>query len=541
MVRLIGLWIVGLLLAVLLAACGSDDPILQLPTTTSEAIAANVTSVAAPGDSPVAATVTPVVNNTLKPTIPATDAPAPTTTPAPPTPTNPPAPTTTPEPPTPTNSPNPTSTSSPVPATTRPPTVSVATATPARIDPAAELKVIQAAYDAINKHFYTQPDTAVLSQKGLEEAAKALNVTPPVALAWTSNPDTNWQQFEQQFEQMAAKSEARLSQGEVAHRVASAFALAIGDLHTYFLDQKRTDTINRMGRGDNTTLGFGLSFVLYQNAYYVQRMVTGSPGQLAGVRVGDQLVQFDGVTVDSTNFSRLSNATEGRAYDFVFKPRGAGVTVPDKIEYKRYNVPTVEWQLLKNHIGFITINAFHLDVATRLDEAISAVKGQGADSLVIDLRYNGGGYNFDSVSGRFVANGTVLGKFTNRAGSPTLKARSEGKQVTPLLPLVVLIERNSASASEVFSLAIRDFQAGTLIGGKSAGALGTVAYWPLGDGTSLGVTNSVYESAKGVKLNGIGVTPDITVTWTTEDILNGRDPQLEAAVTQLETKAKVTH
>jgi carboxyl-terminal processing protease len=144
------------------------------------------------------------------------------------------------------------------------------------------------------------------------------------------------------------------------------------------------------------------------------------------------------------------------------------------------------------------------------------------------------------VAGRFVANGTVLGKFTNRGKSSTIKARSEGKQVSPLLPLVVLIDRNSASASEIFSLAVKDFQAGTLVGGKSIGAIGTVAYWPLGDGTSIGVTASVYETAKGEKLNGTGITPDVSVARTTEDILNGRDPQLEAAVKQLESKAKVS-
>jgi carboxyl-terminal processing protease len=237
----------------------------------------------------------------------------------------------------------------------------------------------------------------------------------------------------------------------------------------------------------------------------------------------------------------LSDATEGQSYTFVFQPLGGGPPVTRTIEYKRYNVPTVEWQLLQSHIGFITINVFHLDVAPRLDAALAALKAQGADSLVLDLRYNGGGYNFDKVAGRFVADGTLLGKFVNRSGTFPVKARSEGKQVTPPLPLVVLIDRNTASASEIFSLAIRDFQAGTLVGGQSIGAIGTVAYWPLGDGTSLGVTAAVYQTAKGEKLNGVGIQPDIAVTRTTEDILNGRDPQLEAAVKQLEEKAKVSH
>jgi carboxyl-terminal processing protease len=426
--------------------------------------------------------------------------------------------------------------------TTGPPATAATTSTaPARVDAAAELKVIQAAYDALNQHFYTEPDTANLAQKGLNEATAALQVQTLAAPVWTSDAATNWQLFALQFQKLAAASVVELVPGEVAHRVANAFALAAGDLHTYFLDQARTDIINRLSKGDNSTLGFGLYIALYQNGYYVTRMVTGSPAQVAGVQVGDQLVQFDGVNLTATNLSRLSNGTEGRSYSFVFKPLKGGPSVTRQIEYQRYTVPTLEWKILQNHIGFITINAFHLDVTSRLDAAIAAVKNQGADSLIIDLRYNGGGYNFDGVSGRFVANGTVLGTFTNRAGSSKIKARSEGKQVTPALPLVVLIDKGSASASEVFSLAVKDFGAGTLVGNTSAGAIGTVVYWPLGDGTSLGVTNSVYETVKGENLNGVGIKPDIVVARSTEDILNGRDPQLDAAFKALEAKAKVSN
>ena len=525
--RPLALVLVTLLAALLLAGCGDSGPVLQLPTNTSGApiVPANSPSPPASSVSP-ATTTAPTATGAVVPAVPPTETPTSTPPPA----------TATPLPPT--GTPVPTSTAAPTVTTGPPVTAALA---PAKVDAAAELKVIKAAYDAINQHFYTTPDTANLAQKGLNEATAALQVTTLPNPVWTSDAATNWQLFTLQFQKLVAASSVELAPGEVAHRVANAFALAVGDLHTYFLDQARTDVINRMSKGDNSTLGFGLYLALYQNGYYVTRMVTGSPAQVAGVQVGDQLVQFDGVNLTATNLSRLSNGTEGRAYSFVFKPLNGGPSVTRQIEYKRYTVPTVEWKILQNHIGFITINAFHLDVTSRLDAAIAAVKNQGADSLIIDLRYNGGGYNFDGVSGRFVANGTILGTFTNRGGSSKIKARSEGKQVTPPLPLVVLIDKGSASASEVFSLAVKDFGAGTLVGNTSAGAIGTVAYWPLGDGTSLGVTNSVYETVKGEKLNGVGITPDIVVARSTADILNGRDPQLDAAIKALETKAKVSN
>ncbi len=511
--RGISLLVLALLTALLLAACG-ESRTLTLPTAQPE-------GAVVPFKTPLGATATP------EPI--ATPTEAPTVTPAPPTTT--PEPTATPEP---ANTPS---------ATTRPPTTvtprPTVSTTPAAVDPAAELKTIKAGYDAINKNFYTQPDTALVAQKGLQEAAVGLGVSPPAALQWeATDPAANWKLFEENFNILASKSNVQLPPGDLAHRVVSVMATATGDLHTYFLDRQRSDSFMRTSRGDNSTVGFGIAFIQYQGGYHVQRLVTGGPAQLAGVKVGDRLVQFDGAAVNATVFAKVNRSQEGKVYPFVLERPGTSQPVKLDIEYKRYKVPTAEWSVIENHIGFITLNAFQLDVQNRLDDAIEAVKKQGVDSLIIDLRFNGGGYNFERVAGRFIKDGEVLGKFTNRSGVTTLKARSDGKQVDPPLPLVVLIDRNSASASEVFSLAIRDYQAGTLIGSKSAGAIGTVRTWPLGDGTLLGVTASVYETTKGEKLNGVGVTPDIVVARTTADILAGRDPQLDAAIKHLGEKLK---
>ncbi len=500
----------SLLLALLLAACG-EDRTLTLPTAQPESAI--------------------VPFRTALPSV--TPSPAPTATPEP-TATATPEPTTTPAP-TATDTPAPTNTAPPRATATPRPTVNL---TPAPIKGADELKVIKAGYDAINDNYFTQPDTAAMAQKALEEAAAALGLPAPGPQTW-EDAKGNWRLLEERLNAMLPKSKALLPSGDFAHRVVVAMANAVGDLHTYFLDVERSDSVNRMGRGDNSTVGFGVSYVQYQGSLYVQRLITDGPAEAAGVKVGDRLVQLDGTDVTTTNLSRvLRVAKEGNSYRFVLERPGQSQPVTLDIEYKRYKILTAEWKIIDNHIGFITLNAFHLDVQTKLDEAIDAVKKQGADSLIIDLRFNGGGYNFERVAGRFVKDGEVLGKFINRKSAGPLKARSDGKFVEPALPLVVLIDRGSASASEVFSLAVRDYNVGTLIGNNSAGAIGTVRYWPLGDGTLLGVTASVYETVKGEKLNGVGVTPDIVVQRSTPDILAGRDPQLDAAIKNLSEKLK---
>ncbi len=538
------LWL-ALWLSLALVGCGDSGPTnLVLPTPQEQAGILPFQTAPAQLSPPPTLTVSPTAAIVAVPAIPtvtpqptATPSPLPTATLAPTvTPTQVPEPTATATPAlTSTATPDGTATtSSPAPTITAQPTINT---TPAPVDSQAELKVVKAAYDAIDQHFYTRPDLPKIGQKGLEQAATLLKVTAPPALKWPESSADNWSLFQEQFNRLVSQSKVTLPPGTLAHRVVNAMAQATGDLHTYFLDETRSDTINRMRRGDNTTVGFGIYYVAYQNAYYVQRLVTGGPAQVAGVKVGDRLNQFAGLTISSNNFSQISQSKEGQSYDFVFSRPGESAPLSFSIPYKRYVILTAEWRVINGHIGFITLNAFHLDVTTRLDQALTDLQKKGIDSLIIDLRYNGGGYAYERVSGRFVADGSVLGKFTNRKGIDEIKAKSNGQQLDPPLPLAVLIDANSASASEIFSLAIRDYQAGVLVGGRTAGAVGSVNYWPLGDGTSLGVTQSVYETVKGEKFNGVGVSPDITIVRSTADILAGRDPQLEAALNYLAGKA----
>jgi carboxyl-terminal processing protease len=140
-----------------------------------------------------------------------------------------------------------------------------------------------------------------------------------------------------------------------------------------------------------------------------------------------------------------------------------------------------------------------------------------------------------------VAGGEIMGYNTNRQSREEMKVNNDlqnspnkGKPFAPLLPLALLMDDISASSSEMLALAVRDFKLGPLIGTKTAGALGHTAAYPLGDGSAISVTVDEYESRGGEKVNGIGVTPDITVERSIDDLVAGRDPQLKSGVEYLE-------
>ena len=135
-----------------------------------------------------------------------------------------------------------------------------------------------------------------------------------------------------------------------------------------------------------------------------------------------------------------------------------------------------------------------------------------------------------------------MGYNSSRSGREDMKVSNDlasggpdkGKIFSPLLPMAVLIDEGSASSSEMFALAARDFNLGPLIGAKTAGALGHTSAYPLGDGSAISVTVDEYETKNGEKANGVGVTPDQTVERTVDDLVAGRDPQLTAGVQYLE-------
>lgn len=204
-------------------------------------------------------------------------------------------------------------------------------------------------------------------------------------------------------------------------------------------------------------------------------------------------------------------------------------------------MPTVEYRMINKNIGYIAIRDFFTNVANETDKAMSDLYKQGARGWIIDVRDNPGGVNAEEVVGRFVNGGEIMGYDNNRkehledkVSNNGVTGADKGKPFAPLLPLVLLVDEGSASSSEILAIAVRDFKLGTIVGQKTAGALGHTAAYGLGDDTAITVTVDEYVGVKGEKDNGVGVSPDITVSITPDDYANNRDPQLVAAVVEIQ-------
>jgi carboxyl-terminal processing protease len=197
-------------------------------------------------------------------------------------------------------------------------------------------------------------------------------------------------------------------------------------------------------------------------------------------------------------------------------------------------VPSVTWRILSEapSIGYVAISIFAEPTKDELARAINDVRSKGATKLILDLRDNGGGL-LDSavdVASQFV-DGIVVIEARRTGGDREFPANATGAARD--VPLVVLVNGNTASASEIVSGAIQDRQRGKLIGDQTYGKGSVQNILPLSDGSSLHVTVAQWLTPNRRQITGHGLTPDVIVGRSPDDVNAGRDPQLARAIEEL--------
>jgi carboxyl-terminal processing protease len=260
------------------------------------------------------------------------------------------------------------------------------------------------------------------------------------------------------------------------------------------------------------------------------------------VRAGDRIIAIDGT--DTTGMS---------ADDAVTRIRGkkgtqvklmlyrADFKEPKEFVITRGTIVSqaVKWEVKKGkdgkNVGVITITHFNDQVDEKFNEAVRGIVAGGAQSVILDLRNNPGGYldTAVTVAGEWIHEDTVVEERSSDGKSNKLK--SSGISRLAGLPTVVLINGGSASASEIVSGALKDAKEAVLVGEKSFGKGSVQDYTPLGDGSALKLTVALWYTPSGVNINKEGIQPDVTVKLTTDDFNADKDPQMDKAVELLAT------
>ena len=318
-------------------------------------------------------------------------------------------------------------------------------------------------------------------------------------------------------------------------------AESLGDPYTVYFDKKQMEAFLEKSRGSYVGIGVTVN-VDDDGLLTVIEPAKGSPAMEAGILKGDKIVKVDGKDVTSVSdenmiISMIKGKENTRVNITVYRP-SEDRYVQFNIKRKRIRASNIKSEILSGNIGYIKIAMFDSEIARYFRNDLSNMLKNGIEGLIIDLRDNPGG-SFEQVveiADSLLPAGTIV--YTEDRDGRKEYRYSDKAYVD--LPLAILINSNSASASEILAGSVRDHGRGILVGTRTFGKGLVQELKLLGDGSGLKVTISRYFTPSGTCIHGTGIEPDIEVgvfddyrNHPVSHIPRSRDNQLRTAVKAL--------
>ena len=298
-----------------------------------------------------------------------------------------------------------------------------------------------------------------------------------------------------------------------------------GDRYTTYLTTNEFTRFLDSARGTFVGIGAGVAEAP-NGGVLILSPFEGGPAYNSGILPGDVIRAVDGTSILSYSLEvaiSMITGDEGTVVNLTVYREFENRTFDIDITRAVIQVPTVSFEILEEGIGYIRLSEFGAFSREQFAEAVLELKEDGMEALILDVRNNPGG-RLDVVVGiteTLVPEGLIL--FMNNNEGQRTEFNSRGDYLG--IPMVVLINGNSASASEVLAGAIQDHGVGTIIGEQSFGKASVQDFFPLPDGSAIRITIATYYTPNGQAINNYGLTPDIIVEM---------DPFLSARLSQIE-------
>lgn len=320
---------------------------------------------------------------------------------------------------------------------------------------------------------------------------------------------------------------------------------SLKDPYAAYYTKAEYQAIKESSNGTYSGIGSTVSQNVQTGVVTIVKPFVNAPAYKAGILPGDIIYKVDDKEVtglDLTEVVSYMKGKEGTKVKITIIREGESEPLEFTVNRKKVEVPTIEYEMLSNKIGYISISEFDTVTIDQFKKAIDDLDKQGQKGLIIDLRNNGGGV-LDAATemlDRILPKGICTyteDKYKNREDY-----KSTDKEVFTK-PMAVLINGNSASASEIFAGALQDYNLATLVGTTSFGKGIVQSVIPLSDGTAIKVTVSKYYTPNGRNIHGTGIEPDVEVELKDElkqkvVIEKSEDNQLQKAVDTVMKKIK---
>lgn len=328
---------------------------------------------------------------------------------------------------------------------------------------------------------------------------------------------------------------------DYANGAIAGFAYASGDNYTGYLYGDTAKEYLEDSTGAYDGIGVSITADEEDNTIEIVSVMQGTPAEAAGLKVGDKILKIDGAQYNGEQIdeaSRVMRGLDGTTVDIEVRRASTDVVETMTVERKHIETDSVTSKMLDGNIGYIAISQFIDKTDDDFKTEFDALKAEGMTSLVLDLRNNPGGYveSAVAIASNFVESGKTVAYTLNKAGD-RVDYTAEGD--TTEIPIAILINGNSASASELLTGCLKDYGLAYVIGEQSFGKGIVQSVYTFSNESVLSVTTDRYYTPNGVCIHGSGISPDEVIPMDEEkyarinSLTIDEDEQLLAAMNHL--------
>ena len=305
----------------------------------------------------------------------------------------------------------------------------------------------------------------------------------------------------------------------------------LGDPYTEYLTKEEMEEFTEETSSEYVGIGVYIGNDTSNNTLLIVGVMKSSPAEEAGIQPGDIIEKIDGVSYTGEQISeatKVLKAEEGTTVNITILRDGEEKELT--LVRKKISVVHVGSKMLENNIAYLQIDSFDANTASSFKEQLSSLLSNGATSIIIDLRNNGGGIVDEAtdIADLFLDKGETILITKSKKEDKEEETKSENDPIVKDIPVVVLVNQATASASEILAGALRDNYGATIIGKNTYGKGVIQTLYTLTDGTGIKITTEEYFTPNHDEINKVGIKPDIEV-----ELEDDSDTQLQKAIEEL--------
>ena len=351
-------------------------------------------------------------------------------------------------------------------------------------------------------------------------------------IGFRKSEQANWDSLNEIYTELKSFYDGEVTEENALTGAKRGIAAALDDPYTTYLTAKEGNEFLSDLNGEINEAGVGMELTFRNNHTVVVRTLPDNPARKAGIKPGDRIVKIGDENVDGKTTEDVAKKLRGKAGDKVKVEilRGADTLT---FEMTREKINNVSADIsYSDKTAIISVYRFAEDTGSLVRKLAEQAKAKQVDKVILDLRNNGGGY----VS----AAGEMLSLWLNGGDKYMIEKSIHNDDKTDYVPrgknpifkdikTIVLINRSTASASEIVAGALKDYEKATIVGMTSFGKGVMQTMLNLSDGGKLKVTTAHWYTPNGSSINKTGIKPDVEIDRTVQDITEDKDPQLDKA------------